>query len=240
MRYTAYSYTNRGGRENNEDSIRLFEDDERCVCVVCDGLGGHQSGEVASALASDSLVESCTALDTPAKEDVRDAIVRANEAVLAGQAEPDRSSMKTTAAVLTVFGDRAVWDYAGDTRIYHISNGKLVMQTPDHSVTYKKYLANEIRYMDIYHDDDRPSLLRVLGKSTCSPDVGEAKVAAGDAFLLCTDGFWEYVYNEEILIDRLKSATPEEWVGHMLQRHIRRTPPRNDNFSVIALFAGES
>ena len=58
MRYSAYSYTNRGGREHNEDSIRLFKDDERCVCVVCDGLGGHQSGEVASALAADSLLES--------------------------------------------------------------------------------------------------------------------------------------------------------------------------------------
>ena len=93
--------------------------------------------------------------------------------------------------------------------------------------------------MDVYHDDDRSSLLRVLGKETCSPETGSGTAKPGDAFLLCTDGFWEYVYQEEILADLLKSETPEQWVRFMLLRHIRRTPPGNDNFSVTAVFAEE-
>ena len=102
-----------------------------------------------------------------------------------------------------------------------------------------KYLGGEISYMDVYHDDDRASLLRVLGRPGCRPETGEAAVRPGDAFLLCSDGFWEFVYNEEMQADLLKSETPAAWVQSMLLRHIRRTPPGNDNFSVIAVFVEE-
>ena len=91
--------------------------------------------------------------------------------------------------------------------------------------------------MDIYHDDDRSSLLRVLGKASCSPEGGQGEAAPGDAFLLCSDGFWEFVYREEMLADWLKAETPEQWAQFMLLRHIRRTPPGNDNFSLITIFA---
>ena len=93
--------------------------------------------------------------------------------------------------------------------------------------------------MDVYHDDDRSSLLRVLGKESCQPEGCTAAVAPGDAFLLCSDGFWEYVYNEEIQADLCKARTAEDWAERMLLRHIRRTPPHNDNFSLITVFVEE-
>ena len=102
-----------------------------------------------------------------------------------------------------------------------------------------KYLGGEISYMDIYHDDDRSSLLRALGKQPCKPEANQGTLLPGDAFLLCSDGFWEYVYQEEILADLLKAETPEQWAQTMLLRHIRRTPEGNDNFSLIAVFAEE-
>ncbi|MDE6880720.1 MAG: hypothetical protein K2P20_05115, partial [Oscillospiraceae bacterium] len=105
--------------------------------------------------------------------------------------------------------------------------------------TYMKYLGGEISYMDIYHDDDRSSLLRVLGKESCRPEAGGCALRAGDAFLLCSDGFWEYVCQEEILADLLKAETPEQWGKLMLLRHIRRAPAGNDNFSLIAVFVEE-
>ena len=155
--------------------------------------------------------------------------------------EPERhqEEMRTTAAALVLDGEAARWAHIGDSRIYRISGGAVTQLTRDHSVTYMKYLGGEISYMDVPHDDDRSSLLRVLGKLPCAPEGGEGEVLPGDAFLLCSDGFWEFVYNEEMLIDRLKSRTPEEWVKAMLLRHIRRTPPGSDNFSLIAVFAEE-
>ena len=156
-----------------------------------------------------------------------------------GQKVPGQEEMKTTAVALSVAGDRAVWGHVGDSRLYRFSAGTLTQETRDHSVTYMKYLGGEISYMDVYHDDDRSSLLRALGKLPCKPETGQARLQPGDALLLCSDGFWEYVYQEEMLADLLKAETPEQWAEGMLLRHIRRTPPGNDNFSLITVFAEE-
>lgn len=147
--------------------------------------------------------------------------------------------MKTTAVALSVTPDRAVWAHVGDSRLYRFSGDTLTQVTRDHSVSYMKYLGGEISRMDVYHDDDRPRLLRTLGREPCRPEAAECVPAEGDAFLLCSDGFWEYVYQEEILADLLKAETPEQWAKLMLLRHIRRTPPGNDNFSLITIFVEE-
>lgn len=239
MRITAYCYTNQGGRDHNEDSVRCFAEGARGVFVVADGLGGHGCGEVASALAADVLLEGCCAAGQMDREALLELFQRANTAVLEGQRQPGQEDMKTTAVALSLEGERAVWGHIGDSRLYRFSGGKLIQETRDHSVTYRKYLGGEISYMDIYHDDDRSSLLRALGKEPCKPEAGEAALLPGEAFLLCSDGFWEYVYQEEILADLLKAETPEQWAQSMLLRHIRRTPPGNDNFSLIAVFVEE-
>lgn len=238
MRLSAYWYTNRGGRDHNEDSVRCFAEGERGVFAVADGLGGHGRGEVASALAADVLFRGC--MDgVPGPEGLLELFQRANEAVMAGQEAPGQEEMKTTAVVLSIDGGRAVWGHIGDSRLYRFSGETLTQETRDHSVTYMKYLGGEISYMDTYHDDDRSSLLRALGKEPCRPEAGEAPLRAGDAFLLCSDGFWEYVYQEEILADLLKAETPEQWAENMLLRHIRRAPEGSDNFSLITVFVEE-
>ena len=238
MRISAYCYTSRGGRDHNEDSVRCFAENGRGVFVVADGLGGHGKGEVASALAADALFEGCAG-GAPDGEGLPELLRRANEAVMEGQRVTGQEEMKTTAVVLSIDGGRAVWGHVGDSRLYRFSNGRLTQETRDHSVTYMKYLGGEISYMDIYHDDDRSSLLRALGKLPCKPEAGQAVLQPGDAFLLCSDGFWEYVYQEEVLADLLKAETPEQWAQLMLLRHIRRTPPGNDNFSLITVFVEE-
>ena len=67
MKFSAYAYTNRGGRDSNEDSIRCQIQGQRGAFLVADGLGGHQSGEVASALAGDVILASCTGGGGPAR-----------------------------------------------------------------------------------------------------------------------------------------------------------------------------
>ena len=234
MRINAYTYTNKGGRDHNEDSLRASA--EAGVFVLADGLGGHRSGEVASALAADAIF-SGMARDASLEEDgLLSLFQSANEELLRQQAQPGREEMRTTAVALKLAEGQAVWGHIGDSRLYRFSGGELAGVTADHSVTYRKYLGGEISYMDVYHDDDRSRLLRVLGKEPCRPEAGRAAVSPGDAFLLCSDGFWEFVYNEEIQADLCKSRTPEEWAEQMLLRHIRRTPPGNDNFSLITVF----
>ena len=239
MKISAYGYTNRGGRPHNEDRICWAAEEGGGVFVVADGLGGHSRGEVASALAAAAVFRGCREREEMTREAMEEVFQKANEAVLEGQKTPGQEEMRTTAVALDLRGGRAVWGHAGDSRLYRFSSGGLAFVTGDHSVTYKTCLAGEISAMDVYHDDDRSSLLRVLGKPGARGDTGAAALQSGDAFLLCTDGFWEYVYQEEMLADWLKSTTPEQWVELMLLRHIRRTPPGNDNFSVIAVFVEE-
>ena len=239
MEISAYCYTNWGGRDHNEDSVRCWTGEEgRGVFVLADGLGGHGKGEVASALASDVLLEDCVRRP-PAQAAMLVLFQKANRTVMNHQKFPGQEDMKTTAVALSIHEHTAVWGHMGDSRLYRFSGGALVQFTRDHSVTYMKYLGGEISRMDVYHDDDRPRLLRTLGREPCRPEAAECVPAEGDAFLLCSDGFWEYVYQEEILADLLKAETPEQWAKLMLLRHIRRTPPGNDNFSLITVFVEE-
>ena len=237
MKLRAYAYTNRGGRDHNEDSLRASE--KEGVFVLADGLGGHSSGEVASALAVETLFAGLAGAEDLEEEKLLDLFRSANEEILRRQSQPGQEEMRTTAVALKLSGDRALWAHIGDSRLYRFSGGELAEVTRDHSVTYRKYLGGEISYMDIYHDDDRSRLLRVLGKEPCKPEAGGAPAAPGDAFLLCSDGFWEYVYTEEMQADLCKAPSPEAWAELMLLRHIRRTPPENDNFSLITVFVEE-
>lgn len=239
MKVTTYAYTNQGGRDHNEDSVRADENERRTILVLADGLGGHGGGERASALAAETVCTQCISGQTMDEAALAESIQKANQKVLEGQGEPGLEEMRTTLVALALEGDQAIWAHVGDSRLYRVSHGEITQLTKDHSVTYRKYLGGEITRMDVYHDDDRSSLLRVLGREPCIPEAGSDVLRSGDAFLLCSDGFWEYVYQEEILADCLKSVTPEQWAHLMLLRHIRRTPEGNDNFSLITVFVEE-
>lgn len=239
MELSVYAFSNKGARAHNEDSWDAHLSEKGGVFVLADGLGGHRKGEAASRMAVEIIMEALRALDAPDETAVREAFLAANAAIMEKQAEPDCKGMKTTAVALHIIGNEAIWAHAGDSRLYHFSGGVQAI-TKDHSVTYKKYLGGEIAYRDIRNDEDRSSLLCVLGGGKCVPEVSAARsLKPGDAFLLCSDGFWEYVQDEEMLIDLLKSDTPKEWIEYMLLRHIRRADARNDNYTAIAVFVGD-
>ena len=164
-------------------------------------------------------------------------IGEANEAILDMQ-QRSHSSMKSTVVALTVRDKQAVWAHTGDSRLYHLRGGRIEHITEDHSVAYKKYKSGEISRADIGTDEDQSSLLKALGNSSrWEPDTGGCALLPGDAFLLCSDGIWEYVTDEEILADRLKSDDPKSWAELILLRVIARIPPRCDNLTLVAVMA---
>lgn len=239
MKLQAYSYSNQGGQDHNEDCVDFALRENGGVFVLADGLGGHQNGEEASALVTRMLLDALSGMSQPDPAAMDDAFRAAGAALLAAQAGGD---MKTTAVALQIQEDQALWGHVGDSRLYHFSDGEIVSMTRDHSVTYKKYLGGDISYAQIRGDEDRTSLLGVLGNAKkCEPEILSAPcpLQEGDAFLLCSDGFWEYVWEEEMCIDLIKSETPERWAEYMLLRHIRRARPSYDNLSLIAVFVGE-
>lgn len=235
MTLEAYLYTNPGGRTENQDSADFRMEEGRGLFVLADGLGGHRDGAVAARTVVKTLLTAWDREWEPDGEGILAAgILEANRLLL----EERRSGCqgRSTALALAVEGDRAMWAHVGDSRLYRISGGGISHATRDHSVTYKKYLAGEIGRAGLNFDEDRASLLRVVGdEARCLPQTGGGAVGPGDAFLLCSDGFWGCLYDEEILIDFLKTASPRDWAELMLLRALPRLGPDSDNLTLLAV-----
>lgn len=132
-----------------------------------------------------------------------------------------------------------MWGHVGDSRLYHFRNGVVAFQTKDHSVPQTLVNAGDITKEQIRTHPDRNRILRAVGNPDgVKPTILDAsrKIQRGDAFLLCTDGFWEYVTETEMAVDLAKSATPKDWLGWMELRLIGKVETGYDNYSALALF----
>ena len=229
------SYTDIGGRAKNEDSVRSASlGDDRLCLVVADGLGGHGGGDLASSAAAESI---CDGWDgTVDREDLAERVRAANEKVLSIQTPS--CSMMTTVAALTLEPGRAVWAHAGDTRLYHFLDGELVFHTRDHSAAQIGVMLGQITEDQIRFHEDRNRVLRALGHdSDLSVETCEQPLGGGlHAFLLCSDGFWEYVIENEMAEDLRASKDPEEWLERMRSRLKERIPENNDNNTAAAVW----
>ena len=145
--------------------------------------------------------------------------------------------MRTTLVFALSDGNVLRYANVGDSRFYYFKNGSVYVQSEDHSVSAASVRMGDIRYEDIRMDADRNKLLKVLGNSeTLAVKIPDREIVLeqGDAFLLCSDGFWEYVYETEMEIDLAKSETPQEWLKYMVKRIILKTHNQNnDNFTAI-------
>lgn len=205
--------------------------------IVCDGLGGHCGGERASRTAVDAAIAGFAAdllrID-------RDALSSWLEAAHAGvrdmqNASAEFANMRTTAVALLTDGESAVWAHAGDSRLYHLRAGRIVAQTRDHSVPQLLADAGEIDASGIRFHEDRNRLLRALGSAVELKITGSTKidVVRGDAFLLCTDGFWEWVLEEEMEAALL--ADPAAWLDSMERILLAKASGDFDNYSAVAV-----
>ncbi len=233
---TYASLLEQGDREYNEDSLGVVSKDDQKAFILCDGLGGHGNGDVASGLVVERMKELLSEDNT-----IEDSILKAQEDLLAKQKEMDaETSMKTTIVCLSIKEGKAKVVHVGDSRFYHFENNKLIQQTKDHSVPQMLVNRGMIREKDIRHHEDRSRLLRVMGTEWDSPKyqvMEEFDVTPEDSFLLCSDGFWEMI-EEKDMIKKLKtSKSPEEWLEKMKKTVLKHGKRVNmDNYSAITVF----
>lgn len=238
MFFDIYEYTNCGGREYNEDAVGHSAIGENGIFVVADGLGGHKFGELASACVRDTLLEAfADGFEGNLKEWLTARFLKANENILALQ-EQKSAVLKSTAVVLAVQEGKALWANVGDSRLYYLHDSRICAYTNDHSVAYRKYKACEISREQLATDEDQSCLLRSLGgEKRNEPEFYEESpvLEPGDAFLLCSDGAWEYLKDEEILIDFLKADSAKHWAELLLLRLIDRVKGDHDNLTILTL-----
>jgi len=237
MSLDLFYYTNMGGRELNEDSYGIRKLDNRVISVLCDGLGGHNCGEVASQIAVKNILEGITQINELESDKILNVLKIVNDGLVQQQiSKPEQKGMRTTAVGCVVEKDNLTFFNSGDSRFYYFRNGSIYTMTRDHSVSQMSVEMGEMTFDEIRFDVDRNKLIKVLGESTTN-EVGSVyppiQYQPGDAFLLCSDGFWEYILEEEMEIDLSKSETAEEWIKFMVVRLLLKLTPENDNFTVI-------
>lgn len=231
--------SNSGGRSVNEDRICVVESAEGKGCfAVADGLGGHKGGDIAAELVTDAIEKGFRAADDVSVQHL-DALIKNAQKALEKRAgeETVYRDMKTTLAVLLLEHNRAVWAHVGDSRIYHFRDGKYISVTADHSVAYLAYKNGEMKYKDIRKSPDQNRLLRSINaKGEVRADFGEAAIQPGDAFLLCSDGFWELVDETEMEKTIKKARTASRWLAKMMRVLEKNIPGSDyDNYSAITI-----
>ena len=237
-----YAITNPGSRHVNEDCLGVIEHSDLACFVVADGLGGHGKGEVASQLAVKAFDEVFSSpMEKPLPDLLSDAFRRAQSDILKEQARTNMSSqMKTTVVVLAVRNGELAWGHLGDSRLYAFTRNKVKSRTLDHSVPQMLAISREIREKDIRGHQDRNRLLRVLGVSEDPPRFELSELQRTDkfqAFLLCSDGFWELITEKEMEKLLKKSHSPNEWMEQMRAIVEKRGLGTDmDNYSAIAVF----
>ena len=227
------SYTNIGGRSNNEDAFLAMEKDGSYLLAVADGLGGHEYGEVASKAAVDAMK---TAFANENGFDMRSALDQANVAVF-GEQKKAGKQMHTTLACVYASGNELVLGHAGDTRIYLFFKDGTFSRTVDHSASQIAVMAGEITPEQIRQHEDRNVLTKVLGGfENLRPEIAVIDAAKVEAVLICSDGFWEYVLEPEMTGTLKRAGTPKKWLNLMRDFIRKRAPKNNDNNTAVAAF----
>ena len=228
--------TDQGERSHNEDYLGVALTSDRVSFILCDGLGGHGNGDVASKLVVEQMKRSLEESNT-----MEDSIVLAQNELMKEQIRVNAgNSMKTTIVCLSISGDRASFGHVGDSRIYYFEKAKYKLRSRDHSVPQMLVNRGEIKEKEIRHHEDRSRLLRVMGTVWDAPKyqmVKDIPLTCHTSFLLCSDGFWELIDEKMMCRTLKKSATPKEWLSSMQKIILENGRGTNmDNYSAIAVF----
>lgn len=243
--YPPLSINEIGQRSNQEDSIIQWNN---CLFVLCDGMGGHEKGEVASQTVCQSLVtwfEEHVNPDAPFTDDqLREAIEYAYQQ-LDQYADGSPKQMGTTLTLLYIHKQGVTAAHMGDSRIYHIrpnsspklgearrglKNG-LLYQSRDHSLVFDLFQAGEITYDEMLNYPQKNIVTRAMtpgeDNRMRTDIIHISEIQPGDYFYMCSDGMLEQMSNDELLTLLSSEATDEE----KRKRLIEATVNNQDNHS---------
>jgi protein phosphatase len=230
-------------RSENQDSHNLVHSyaSNLAVCVVCDGMGGARSGNVASSVAADTFTADLLLQIKPGmspkslKTALLTAVKNANYQVFEkAKANPSYYGMGTTLVGGVVSPDFAVIANVGDSRVYHISGEGIEQVSRDHSLVEDLFERGEISREAAKNHSSKHLLTRVVGTDEeVTPDIYIRDMTEGDFLLLCTDGLTNVVEDQEILFEVLHGADPTLACDKLVNLAKSRGGP--DNITIVLL-----
>ena len=247
-----------GSRSRNEDFLAIEHHGASWCLVLSDGAGGHGDGARAAQLAVERILTGFRSRPPVDAGDLSELVLDAHDAVVAGQrqisaaharsstprsATHARSAMHATVVVLSIDTSAgvALWCHVGDSRLYQWREGRLNAVTRDDSVLQSVLDTGLVDAERMHQIPNRGVLLAALGSAEeAVPHVSEpVELQNSDAFLLCSDGWWNGL-EPQIFSDLLSGAsTPEDWLDAMIALRLEQADPRQDNYSAIACWIGE-
>lgn len=228
-------------RPSNEDSF--LADQDQGLFVVADGMGGHAAGEVASRLAVETVERTLRqegATDEDARESIRRAVRKANEAIVEQtQLRPDLQGMGTTLVMALVENATAWIGHVGDSRAYRIRGDSIELLTRDHSWVSEQMRLGHLSAEEASRHPWRHVITRALGsRDDVEAEVWAEPLHSGDLILLCSDGLNSMADEEQILAAvRAAGGDLQEACRKLIE--LANASGGEDNITVVLLAAGE-
>ncbi len=233
-------------RTNNEDAFGYWEPEDDVkfgrlgrLAIVADGMGGYEGGQEASRIAVDTMVEK---YGTYAGNDPQQALIEGLQAAHEeirryGVVHPDLQGMGTTCTAIAIVQDAMHYVHVGDTRLYLIRDGKITQVTRDHSYVGRLVEAGMITREEAEHHPQRNILTSALGTSPelvmDAPGRPEP-LRQKDVLVICSDGLWGQVQDQEILETVNKQAA--DGAGRdLIELARQRGGPDNITVSILRM-----
>ena len=238
MKFNVFQLSRKGGRKNNEDRMGYCYTRDAALFVLADGMGGHAEGEVAAQLALQTMAaqfqqQAQPTIKKPA-DFLSDSLLAAHHRIVRYAGEkglPD--TPRTTLVAALVQKGHAIWVHCGDSRLYVVREGKILLRTRDHS-----YMEQGEFFAVKTENINRNVLFTCLG-SPSRPvfDVSlPMRLQQKDRIMLCSDGLWGNLGDEEIasyLADVERPLSAE--LPDMVEEALRRGGESCDNTTVLAM-----
>lgn len=245
MRFRILQDTRIGSRRANQDCTGYAYGRDRLILVVADGMGGHPRGELAARVAVESLLGAFAAWTRTAGRDAGEMLRAAFDAAhraIHSCAERERlwDLPRTTCTACVVLDGTALWCHVGDSRLYLVRDGAIRETTRDHSGAWLLVEQGLISPEEARRHPDRNFVYNCLG-GEIGPEIDASApvgLRSGDRILLCSDGYWAPLANEEIAA-ALAGAASEAGLQRLMAEAEGRSGVHADNLSYVALLVAD-
>ena len=236
MKFSVFQISRRGGREKNEDRMGYCYTRESGLFVLADGMGGHPEGEIAAQIALQTVSalfqkDARPAVENPG-EFLSAALLAAHHQIIRYASEKGMlDTPRTTLVAAVLQGGAATWVHCGDSRLYVVRDTQLLTRTRDHSYAEQQN-AGVIKLEHV----NRNILFTCLGSPTkpVFDITGPIILQQGDRILLCSDGLWGSLSDDEI-VGQLAGKVISEAVPDLVENALRIGGERGDNVTVLAM-----
>jgi len=232
-----------GGRDSNQDRVSVAVAEEAALLIACDGMGGHADGERAAEIAQQTVVERFWQTGQPLLDPLgflHLALGAAHASVVGLSPRlPLEMRPRATCAVCIVQQNSAYWAHVGDSRVYHLRAGRLRERTRDHSHVELLMREGVISAGQMQNHPMRNFVESCLGGEQILPEMAlnpRRALLPDDLLLVCTDGFWANLDENEIAGAFTTLGLPlQDTLAALSAQAVLNAGGGSDNTSVAAL-----